>query len=101
MSDKIELQSEASATHGLSSTEGAMLQRLVMRFLRDDVLLSKISAWIFTFTAIIIVVTAIANHNWTAAWFASVSAWLSWSLVLIRRTKASVEQSYDQPSEVR
>ena len=30
MSDKTELQSEASATHGLSSTEGAKLERLVM-----------------------------------------------------------------------
>jgi hypothetical protein len=30
MNDKIELQTEASATEGLSSTEGAMLQRLVM-----------------------------------------------------------------------
>ena len=31
MSDKTELQAEASATHSLSSTEGAMLERLVMR----------------------------------------------------------------------
>ena len=30
MSGKTELQSEESATHGLSSTEGAMLERLVM-----------------------------------------------------------------------
>lgn len=30
MSDKTELQSEASATEGLSSAKGAMLQRLVM-----------------------------------------------------------------------
>jgi hypothetical protein len=30
MNDKTELQSEVSATQGLSSTEGAMLQRLVM-----------------------------------------------------------------------
>lgn len=30
MSDKTELQTEVGATHGLSSTEGAMLQRLVM-----------------------------------------------------------------------
>lgn len=31
MSEKTELQTEASATEGLSSTEGAMLERLVMR----------------------------------------------------------------------
>jgi hypothetical protein len=30
MSDKTELQTEISATHGLSSTEGAMLKRLVI-----------------------------------------------------------------------
>ena len=30
MSDKTKLQSEASATQGLSSTEGAVLERLVM-----------------------------------------------------------------------
>lgn len=30
MSDKTELQTEVSATEGLSSTEGAMLERLVM-----------------------------------------------------------------------
>jgi hypothetical protein len=30
MNDKTELKSEANTTHGLSSTEGAVLQRLVM-----------------------------------------------------------------------
>ena len=36
MNDKTELQSEVSATEGLSSTEGAMLQRLVMRYPADN-----------------------------------------------------------------
>ena len=37
MSDKI----EASATHGLSSTEGAMLERLVMKIEGDDLVFSN------------------------------------------------------------